>query len=151
VTRQIEGMPEGGGLHIGIAVSSWNRAVTDRLLEGALSRCDELGVSESTVFRVPGALEIAVGARALIGLGCHAVVALGVVVKGDTDHYDIVVRESSSGIARVAIDTGVPVTNGILAVHAMEDAVERSQPGLGNKGREAVDAAVVMADALRSL
>lgn len=149
--RQVEGKPEGAGLHIGIAVASWNRTITDRLLDASIRRGEELGVSEVTVLRVPGALELPLAARSLVDKGCDGVVALGTVVKGDTDHYDIVVRESSGGIAQVSIETGVPVTNGILAVHAIDDAVDRSQPGQGNKGREAMDAAVLTATALRAL
>ena len=75
----------------------------------------------------------------------------GTVVKGDTDHYEIVVRESTTGITSVALDTGVPVTNAILAVHDYEHAVERSDQGDANKGVEAVDAAILMATALARL
>jgi 6,7-dimethyl-8-ribityllumazine synthase len=149
--KLIEGSADAADLHIGIAVASWNRTITDALLEGATSRCDELGVSEVTVLRVPGALELPLGARALVKSGCDAVVAIGTVVKGDTDHYAIVVRESSAGIGGVAIETGVPVTNAILAVRDYEDAVERSSQGDANKGSEAVDAAVAMATALARL
>lgn len=149
--RVVEGADDGKGLHIGIAVASWNRTITDALLDGATSRCDELNVSEVTILRVPGALELPLGASALVKSGCDAVVAIGTVVKGDTDHYAIVVRESSSGIGGVSLSTGVPVTNAILAVHDYEHAVERSSQGDANKGSEAVDAAVVMATALARL
>jgi 6,7-dimethyl-8-ribityllumazine synthase len=134
-----------------LAVASWNQTITDRLLDGAESRCEELGVSEVTVLRVPGALELPLAAKALIDQGCNAVVAIGTIVKGDTDHYEIVVRESTSGIARVALDSGVPVTNAILAVHDYDDAVERSDQGDANKGVEAVDAAILTATAIARL
>jgi len=142
---------DGAGLHIGLAVASWNQTITDRLLDGAESRCEELGVSEVTVLRVPGALELPLAAKALIDQECDAVVAIGTIVKGDTDHYEIVVRESTSGIARVALDSGVPVTNAILAVHDYGDAVERSDQGDANKGVEAVDAAISTATAIARL
>jgi len=142
---------DGAGLHIGLAVASWNQTITDRLLDGAESRCEELGVSEVTVLRVPGALELPLAAKALIDQGCNAVVAIGTIVKGDTDHYEIVVRESTSGITRVALDSGVPVTNAILAVHDYGDAVERSDQGDANKGVEAVDAAILTATAIARL
>jgi 6,7-dimethyl-8-ribityllumazine synthase len=151
VTREIEGDLRGDGLHIGIAVASWNRSITDRLLDGAKRRCEELGVDEVTVARVAGALELPVTALALARTGCDAVVAIGVVIKGDTDHYDIVVRESSSGLSRVAIEIGVPITNAILAVHDPEHALDRAGEGQANKGREAVDAAVVTANTLAGL
>lgn len=144
-------MTDGAGLHIGLAVASWNQTITDRLLDGAESRCEELGVSEVTVLRVPGALELPLAAKVLIDQGCDAVVAIGTIVKGETDHYEIVVRESTSGIARVALDSGVPVTNAILAVHDYDDAVERSDQGDANKGVEAVDAAILTATAIARL
>jgi len=147
----VEGVTDGAGLHIGLAVASWNQTITDRLLDGAESRCEELGVSEVTVLRVPGALELPLAAKALIDQECDAVVAIGTIVKGDTDHYEIVVRESTSGIARVALDSGVPVTNAILAVHDYGDAVERSDQGDANKGVEAVDAAISTATAIARL
>jgi len=144
----IEGSLEGSDLHIGIAVASWNQTITDRLFEGAISRCSDLGVSKVTVLRVPGALELPLGVQALAKNGCDGVVAIGTIVKGETDHYDIVVRESSAGVSRVALDTGVPIGNSILAVHDFEHAVERSE---ANKGAETVDAVVLMANALRDL
>jgi 6,7-dimethyl-8-ribityllumazine synthase len=100
---------------------------------------------------VPGALELPLGVQALTKKGCDGVVAIGTVVKGGTDHYDIVIRESSTGVNRVALDTGVPVGNSILAVHEFEDAVERSEAGESNKGAETVEAVVSMATALREL
>lgn len=147
----VEGVTDGAGLHIGLAVASWNQTITDRLLDGAESRCEELGVSEVTVLRVPGALELPLAAKALIDQGCDAVVAIGTIVRGDTDHYEIVVRESTSGVTRVALDSGVPVTNAILAVHDYGDAVERSDQGDANKGVEAVDAAILTATAIARL
>ncbi len=147
----IEGVTDGAGLHIGLAVASWNQTITEGLLDGATSRCEELGVSEVTVLRVPGALELPLAARVLVDRGCDAVVAIGTVVKGDTDHYEIVVRESTSGITRVSLDSGVPVTNAILAVHDVAHAVDRSYRGTANKGVEAVDAAILMATAMARL
>lgn len=149
--RTVDGVPEGEGLHIGIAVASWNRSVNDRLLDGAIARCEQLGVSRTTVVRVPGALELAVAARSLIDIGCSAVVAIGTIVKGDTDHYDIVVRESTSSLSRLATDTGVPITNAVLAVHNMKDAIDRAGGGPSNKGYEAAEAAVLTVTALRQL
>lgn len=151
MTRVVEGTTNGSGLHVGIVAARWNKAVTDRLVEGATKRLEELGVSEVTVLRVPGALELPLGAQKLAQSGCDAVVAIGTVVKGDTDHYDIVVRESAQGVSRVALDTGVPVANAILAVHDYELALERAGPGDSNKGVEAVDAAVSAANAMAEL
>jgi 6,7-dimethyl-8-ribityllumazine synthase len=151
VTRFVEGITDGAGLHLGIAVSEWNRSITERLLEGALRRCAEIGIDQVTVIRVPGALELPIAAQGLAEAGCDAVVVLGAVVKGETDHYEIVARESSGGVARVALATGIPVANGILAVHDYTHALERSGPGEANKGVEAVDSAILTATALARL
>lgn len=148
MTTVIESSSDGTGMHVGIAVASWNQAITDRLLDGALGHCDRLGVETVTVLRVPGALELPLAAQKLARAGCDAVVAIGTVIKGDTDHYEIVVRESSAGITRVALDEGIPVGNAILAVHEYGDALERAQEGEANKGAEAVLAAVTTANAL---
>ncbi len=121
------------------------------MLEGALSRCQELGVSDITVMKVPGALELPIATQALAESGMDAVIAIGAVVKGETDHYEIVVRESTSGISRVALDTGVPIVNAILAVHDYALAVERAGANDANKGGEAAEAAVLTATALREL
>lgn len=149
--REVVGEASGDGLHVGLAVATWNQTITDRLLAGAKSRCEKLGVAEVTVLRVPGALELPVAALALADEGCDAVVAIGAVVRGDTDHYDIVVRESSAGVARVALETGVPVANSILAVHDMSQAMARSEEGGGNRAAEAVEAAIITARALAGL
>ena len=151
MTRNVEGSTDGAGLHIGIAAARWNQAITDRLVDGATRHLESLGVDEVTVLHVAGALELPLAAKKLAEAGCDAVVAIGTVVKGETDHYDIVVRESSQGIARVALDTGVPVANAILAVHDLELAMERAGAGDANKGVEAADAAVSTANAYREL
>jgi 6,7-dimethyl-8-ribityllumazine synthase len=151
MTDLVEGNLDGAGLHVGVVVATWNRVVTDRLLDGAVARLEQLGVGEITVLRVSGALELPVGAKALAGAGCDAIVAIGTVIRGDTDHYDIVVRESTAGISRVALDTGIPVTNAVLAVSEYTHAVERAGEGPSNKGHEAAEAAVITVNALRRL
>jgi 6,7-dimethyl-8-ribityllumazine synthase len=150
-TKSVEGSFDASGLHIGIAAALWNQSITDRLLEGAKKRLEDLAADRVTILRVPGALELPLAAQRLARLGCDAVVAIGAVVKGETDHYDIVVRESAQGISRVALDTGVPVANAILAVHDYELAVARAGAGDANKGVEGVNAAVMTASALRAL
>ncbi|HLU30119.1 MAG TPA: 6,7-dimethyl-8-ribityllumazine synthase [Acidimicrobiia bacterium] len=149
--RTVAGTGDAGALHIGVVVASWNRSVTDRLLDGAVKRLEDLGVGAVTVVPVPGSLELSVAARALAEAGCDAVVALGTIVKGETDHYAIVSAESARGLTLVALKMGVPVTNGVLAVHDVAHAVDRAQPGPGNKGYEAATAAVEAALTLRSL
>lgn len=147
----VEGSLDAASLHVGVVAALWNQAITDKLVEGALGRLEELSAGEVTVLRVPGALELALGAKKLAEAGCDAIVAIGAVVKGDTDHYEVVVRESSRGIGLVAIETGVPVANAILAVHEFAQALERAGVGDANKGYEAVNAAVTTANALKRL
>ncbi len=149
--NEIDPEPDGAGLRIGVAVSTYNAVFTDGLLAGALAALEGSGVDEVTVLRVPGALELPVAALALARSGCHGVVAVGTVIKGDTDHYDVVVNESAAGLTAASLDTGIPVTNAVLAVHEAAHARERSLPGAGNKGFEAATAAVSMAAALRGL
>lgn len=149
--REISGELSARGLHIGIAAASWNQTVTDSMRDAAVARLEELEVDQLTVLQVPGALELPLASKKLAEAGCDAVVAIGAVVKGDTDHYDIVVRESTSGVARVAIETGTPVANAILAVRDFAHAVDRAGPGSANKGVEAAEAAVLTATALRTL
>ncbi|HWB87816.1 MAG TPA: 6,7-dimethyl-8-ribityllumazine synthase [Acidimicrobiia bacterium] len=149
--RTFEGSDAGSGLHVGVVAAQWNQAIVDRLLEGALQRLEKAGVDQVTVVRVPGALELPIAALKLAQQGCDAIVALGAVIKGETDHYEIVVRESARGISSVALETGVPVANGILAVHDYSHAVERAGTGDANKGVEAVEAALSTANAIRDL
>lgn len=149
--RIVEGDLSPSEFHVGLAVAQWNQAVTSKLEAGAVSRCDQLGVRDVTVLRVPGALELPMACKALAERGCDAVVAIGTVVRGETDHYEIVVRESSAGVSGVALQTGVPVGNAILAVSDYEHALDRSGAGSANKGVEAVDAAIATALALTEL
>jgi 6,7-dimethyl-8-ribityllumazine synthase len=151
MTQPLQGDLDAGSLHIGLAAALWNQAITDKLVEGAVKRLETLGTGEVTLLRVPGALELPLAAQKLAQAGCDAVVAIGAVVKGETDHYDIVVRESARGISRVALDTGIPVANAILAVHDYALAVERATTGDANKGAEAAEAAVVTANAMRQV
>lgn len=149
--REIRGELDATGLEIGVVTARWNQSITDRMLDAALSRLAELGANDPLVVRVPGALEIPVTAMELASGGCDGVIAIGVIIKGDTDHYEIVVRESTAGVSEVSLRTGVPVGNAILAVHDIDDAIARSEPGKANKGVEAVDAVVETATLLRAM
>lgn len=151
MTTIVEGTTQGSGFKIGIAAARWNQSITDRLVEGAQRRLEDLGIEDVVLIRVPGALELPLAARELAKAGCDGVVAIGAVVKGETDHYDIVVKESARGLTLASLETGVPVTNAILAVHEYELALARAGEGRDNKGAEAVDAAVEMASALQQL
>jgi 6,7-dimethyl-8-ribityllumazine synthase len=137
-----------GPRRVGVAVAEFNAAITEPLLAGALEALERLGVAEVTVMRVPGALELPLAVRALAGRGCQAVVAVGAVIQGETDHYEMVWRQAARGLSEVSLTTGVPVGNAVLTVRDYRHAVERSSPGPGNKGAEAAEAAVRLARSL---
>lgn len=136
---------------VGVAVSTFNEPITGPLLEGAIAELERMGVEDVIVLRVPGALELPVAVARLAGTGCEAVVAVGAVIQGETDHYAIVSGESARGLVDVSVRTGVPVGNAVLTVRDYEHAVERSRPGPGNKGAEAARAAVETARLLAGL
>ena len=139
---------DASGLKVGVAVATFNSAITDGLLDGALSVLDDADVS---VVRVAGSFELPLIAKALAGQGCDAVVALGAVVLGETDHYEHIARETARGLQEVMLETGVPVAFGVLTVRDPEHATQRSLPGPNNKGTEAAEAAVRTARLLESL
>ena len=147
-------MPEdldGGGLRIGIAVSTFNETVTNGLLAGAQESLASSGVTDVVVVRVPGAFELPLIAQRLARSGCDAVIALGAVIMGGTDHYDHVAHRCSEGLMRVSLDEGIPVTFGVLTTRKASAAIERSRPGPGNKGVEAAEAAVMAANLVRRI
>lgn len=149
--REITGEADGTGLHIGVAAATFNAVVSNALVQGALEALESMGVDEVTIVRVPGALELPVTALHLAEAGCDAVVAVGVVIQGETDHYTHVSTQAAAGIKDVTLRTGVPVTNAVLAVRSLAQATERSRPGPSNRGFEAAEAAIRTARALREL
>ena len=143
-----------GDARFAIAAARFNRALSDALLEGALDTFSRHGVAPEriTTVRVPGAFELPLAARHLVRHGGHAaVVALGAVVRGETPHFDHVAGTCAQGIARVALDSGVPVIFGVLTTDDHAQAVARSGGALGNKGSEAALAALEMVTLLRAL
>jgi 6,7-dimethyl-8-ribityllumazine synthase len=142
---------DGSRVKVGIAVSEFNAFVTEGLLRGALEALQRAGVADPTVVRVPGAFELPVVAKALAEAGHDCVVALGAVIRGETDHYTLVANECAAGLRQVAVVTGVPVTLGVLAAEHAEQAKERALPGAGNKGAEAAEAAIRTALAVRAI
>ena len=142
---------DGTGLRIGVVVATFNPEVTGGLLTGALLYLHEVGAEATRVVEVPGAFEIPLVAKKLAASGdVDAIVALGAVIKGDTDHYDHVAHRASEGLMRVSLDAEIPVTFGILTSRSEEHALSRSAPGDDNKGAEAAAAAVGAALAIRN-
>lgn len=148
----LEGSLDGQHLRIGVVVSRFNSLVSDRLLEGALAELRRMGVPPQAcqVARVPGAFELPVAARAMARAGqVDAVVCLGVVIRGATAHFEYVAQEAIRGVQDVALSTGIPCTLGILTTENLEQALDRAGGKAGNKGAEAAQAAVEMANLLR--
>jgi 6,7-dimethyl-8-ribityllumazine synthase len=142
------------GLRIAVLRSLFNRTITDGLVDGACAALREMGAEDRrvVVFDVPGAFELPVAARAAAVCGrFDAVVALGAVIQGETDHYEHVAREAASGLAAVARETGVPVAFGVLTVRDVAQAARRAVPGPENKGAEAARAAVLLVETLRAI
>jgi 6,7-dimethyl-8-ribityllumazine synthase len=143
---------DASGLRVAVAVTRWHQQIGDGLLNGALAALADCKVDDPTVTRVPGAFELPVVARALADTH-DAVVALGVVIRGGTPHFDYVCRAVTDGCTRVALDTGVPIGFGVLTCDTEEQALDRA--GLPesheDKGREAALAAVSTALVLRDL
>ena len=142
------------GARFAIIASRWNPRITDVLVAGARQSLAGNGVGEDAidVVRVPGAWEIPWAAGRLAAAGDHAaIIALGCVIRGDTRHYEQVADGASDGLMRVALDTGVPVMNGVLAVERFEDAAARAGGSHGNKGEEAALAALEMVNLLERL
>jgi 6,7-dimethyl-8-ribityllumazine synthase len=141
----------GEGLRVGVATATFNQSITSGLKTGALEFLEESDVSDVVVVDVPGAFELPLVAQRMVAVGCDAVVCLGAVVEGDTDHYEHVAHRASEGLMRVQLDTGIPISFGILTTRDVQAAVQRSRPGPDNKGREAALAAVLTARALERL
>jgi 6,7-dimethyl-8-ribityllumazine synthase len=135
---------DGRGLRVAVLAARWHAEVSDALLVGAERALAECGVEDVAVVRVPGAFELPVMARALVDRRYDAVVALGVVIRGGTPHFEFVCRAATDGLSRIAVDSGVPVGFGLLTCETAEQALDRcGLPGSSeDKGREAAMAAV---------
>lgn len=138
---------DASGLQIAVVVTSWHSEITDGLLAGAERALKSAGNDTYEVWRIPGAFELPLAAQKAIDAGADAVVALGVVIQGETPHFEYVCRAATDGLNRVQLDSGVPVGFGLLTVDDAKQALDRA--GLPNskedKGAEAVEAAVAMA------
>lgn len=138
---------DASGLQIAIVVTSWHDRITNGLLAGAERALQKAGNNEYEVWRVPGAFELPLGAQKAIDAGADAVIALGVVIQGDTPHFDYVCAGATDGLMRVQLDSGIPVGFGLLTVDTEQQALDRAglPESREDKGAEAAEAAVVMA------
>jgi 6,7-dimethyl-8-ribityllumazine synthase len=141
-------------LRVGIIVSRWNAFITERLLDGALDALGRHGIPLDTVdvARVPGTFEVPLVAQQMaLSTRYDAVICLGCLIRGSTAHFDYIASECSKGIAQAMMNSGVPVTFGVLTTDTIEQAIERAGTKAGNKGAEAAMAAIEMANLLRAL
>jgi len=138
---------DASGLQIAVLATTWHANITDGLLAGAERALKAAGNSEYEIWRVPGAFELPLAAKYAIEAGADVVIALGVVIRGSTPHFEYVCNAATDGLTRVQLDTGVPIGFGLLTVDTEQQALDRA--GLPNskedKGQEAVEAAVLMA------
>ena len=154
MANMIEGNLKADGKKFAIIVARFNSFISDKLLEGALDTLVRSGALEEDidVARVPGAFEIPLNAKKMAASQKYdAVICLGVVIRGATPHFDVVVNEVSKGSAQVGLETGVPVIFGVLTTETIEQAIERSGTKAGNKGAEVAVAAIEMANLLVNL
>ncbi len=141
-----------GKAKFGIAVARFNSFIVESLVEGAVDTLQRHGVADKDIeiVRVPGAFELPVIVQAMANSGKYeSVIALGAVIRGSTPHFDIVADASAKGLATIALDTGLPIINGILTTDSIEQAIERAGTKAGNKGAEAAVTAIEMTSLLK--
>ena len=149
-----EGTVDGRGSRYALAAARFNDLVVDRLVSGAHDELRRLGVDEAMIdiAWVPGSFELPVAVARLAATGRYAgIVALGTVVRGSTAHFDYVAGQAASGLAAVALDTGVPVGFGVLTTDTMEQALDRAGGKMGNKGAEAARTVLETASVLAKI
>lgn len=150
---EYRGAVSAAGRRFAVVVSRFNATVTDRLLAGALACLEECGAADSDVdvFSVPGAFELPMAALHAAQRRYAAVIAIGCVIRGDTPHFDYVAGGAAQGLMDAAMQTGVPVIFGVLTTETLEQALDRAGGKSGNKGWEAAQTALEMADLLAQM
>jgi len=154
MAKVIEGKLSAKGVRFGLVVSRFNDFINKRLMEGALDALNRHGAEDKniSIIKVPGSFEIPLMAKKLADSGNYdAVICLGAVIRGATPHFEYISAEVTKGIAQVALDTGVPVSFGILTTDNIEQAIERAGTKSGNKGWDAAISAIEMVNVLKSV
>jgi len=154
VAPVLEGDTDGRGMSIAVVVSRFNQALTEKLLAGALEALGKCGIDSDSVdvVWVPGSFELPPAAKRLAESGRYdAIACLGCVLRGETPHFDYVAGQAATGIARVGLDTGVPIAFGVITADTLQQAVERAGGSSGNKGFDAVMTAVRMANLMKMI
>jgi len=152
--REIGGQLNAAGMRLAIVVSRFNSFFTQQLLKGAVDCFVRHGGAEDavTVVWVPGANEIPLAAQSLVATGkADAVVALGAVIQGATDHADLINATVARALAKIGLDAGIPVMNGVICANNLEQAIERSGTKAGNKGWDVTLGAIEMVSVCRQI
>ena len=152
MVKKIEGQLDAKGLKISLVVSRFNEFISTKLLEGALDCLRRHGIKEEDIriIWVPGSFEIPFVAKKIaLKKEDDAIIALGAVIRGSTDHYQYVASETTKGIAATSLETGVPVILGVLTTDTIEQALERAGTKMGNKGFDAALSAIELANLLK--
>ncbi len=147
-----EGVLNAKGFRFGLVVSRFNNFITERLLEGALDALMRHGGEEKNleIVRVPGSFEIPLLAKRMAASGrFDAVICLGALIRGGTLHFEVLSAEVTKGVAQAALETGVPVTFGVITTDTLEQAIERAGTKMGNKGWEAAESAIELVNLLK--
>ncbi len=154
MAKVYEGKLLAEGLRFGIVVSRFNEFITKKLLDGALDALTRHGAAEDAIAIawVPGTFEMPVVAQRMASSGKHdAVICLGTLIRGATPHFDYLASEVAKGIAHVALKSGVPAVFGVITADTIEQAIERAGTKQGNKGFDAAETAIEMANLLRAV
>jgi 6,7-dimethyl-8-ribityllumazine synthase len=152
--QTVTGTGETGDVRIGLVVAQYNDFVTNRLRDGAMGALRAAGVGGEAVVvaPVPGAFEVPQAARRLASAGgVDAVIGLGCLIRGETPHFEVIAAAVAHGLTQAALDSGTPMTFGVLTTNSAEEALARAGAGPSNKGWEAADAALVMVRLFRQL
>jgi 6,7-dimethyl-8-ribityllumazine synthase len=152
--KDITPSKSGGDMRIAVIAGRFNHFIVEQLVSGAGDALSRQGIEDSrqTLIWVPGAFELPALANQLASSGKYdAIVALGAVIRGGTPHFDFVAGECASGLTRVALDHGIPVTFGVLTTDSVEQALERAGSGEGNKGFDAAMTAIEMVETMRAV
>jgi 6,7-dimethyl-8-ribityllumazine synthase len=150
--QTFQGSLDASKLRIAVIVSRFNEFITEQLAKGALAVLEKHGcLPENTLFvKVPGAWELAMAAK-YVAPNCDAIVALGAVVRGDTPHFEYVAGAAAEGLNHVSLETGVPIAFGVLTTDDMQQAMDRAGGKSGNKGAEAAEVAIELANLVQQL
>ena len=152
--KTLEGVLNAKGFRFGLVVSRYNHFITERLLEGALDALMRHGGKEENleIVRVPGSFEIPLLAKQMAASGRYdAVICVGALIRGGTSHFDVLSAEVTKGVAQAALETGVPITFGVITTDTLEQAIERAGTKMGNKGWEAAESAIELVNLLKAV